>query len=277
MSNSIYHFFKDILEKKDRFQKTAKLEDFSYSEELLSCENKGKFPDLAIRINVDGTLFTGGELIELKDATSHTISSFNSTIPTGRKKILKVVGEGDSKIRNQMENAGDCVDSLPEREVYYLVRGRKNSGQKIALVHGSFFETVKVDQLISQSFSQVLEDSARDKENEISQEERERISSLFSKQESFSKVRTVEKASVKLRFRIMTEVQKEGNLLDSKQYPQILDDTLNFVVPLHKNSEIQNINQKAKSVFNPEQLSSMERFKIKHHFNGYFFAFQLGL
>lgn len=105
-------------------------------------------------------------MIELKDVASYTISSFNSTIPTGQKEILKVVGEDVSRIRKQMEKAGDKVCSLLTREVYYLVRGKNKDAQKAALVHGSFFETVEVNQLISQSFSQVLEDSVSNGKDE---------------------------------------------------------------------------------------------------------------
>jgi len=66
-----------------------------------------------------------------------------------------------------------------------------------------------------------------------------------------SKVRNVEKASVKLRFRILTEVKAEGNILNSIKYPAIKDNTMNFIVPMH--------------------------IKIKHLLNGYFTVFQISL
>lgn len=65
---------------------------------------------MAIRITPDSDLFTGGELIELKDSDSYTVSSFNSTIPTGRKDISKVIKAENSIIRKQME---DIVTDLP--------------------------------------------------------------------------------------------------------------------------------------------------------------------
>jgi len=79
---SIYHFFKTLIENKEQFNNISKLEDFPYDNNLLSCKNKGQFPDMAIRISPKNELFTGGELIELKDSYSYTVSSFNSTIPT---------------------------------------------------------------------------------------------------------------------------------------------------------------------------------------------------
>ncbi|MDR1493536.1 MAG: hypothetical protein LBT05_12560 [Planctomycetaceae bacterium] len=57
-----------------------------------------------------------------------------------------------------MIDAGYDVDLLPVRQVYYLIRGRKKDKIKVILVHGSFFETVKSNMLISQSFEQVLKE-----------------------------------------------------------------------------------------------------------------------
>ena len=136
-----------------------------------------------------------------------------------------------------MEEAGDDIFSLPVRDVYYLIRGRKKKNTKVCLVYGGFFETIRIEDLISQSFSQVLEERLKESKEEISSELKARLLSIFSEQENFSKVRTVEKASVKLRFRVMTEVKVEGNILNSKKYPQILDDTLNFVLPCHDDNE----------------------------------------
>jgi hypothetical protein len=49
---------------------------------------------------------------------------------------------------------------------------------------------------------------------------------MFSEQESFSRVRNIDKASVKLHFRIMTEVKAEGNILNKHKYPEIKDNTV---------------------------------------------------
>lgn len=216
---SIYHFFKHLVESKQRFLKVKNLQDFPYNRGLLSCRNKGKFPDMAIRINKDkrrNNIFPGGELIELKDSASYTVSSFNSTIPTGRKDIRKIVIGENSSIKQQMEGAGNDIFSIPVRDVFYLVRGRKKGNTKVCLVHGSFFETIGIDKLINQAFSQVLEERLKETGKNISDELRAKFLSIFSEQENFSKVRDVEKASVKLRFRIMTEVKAEGNILNPK-------------------------------------------------------------
>ena len=140
MYYSIYHFFRSLVDQKSQFWEIPKLEDFPFDKNLLSCRNLGQFPDIAIRISPVNQLFTGGELIELKDSDSYTVSSFNSTIPAGRKEIEKIFKGENSVIKQQMEQLGDDIFSLPKREVYYLVRGKnkKKSAQKIALIHGNF-------------------------------------------------------------------------------------------------------------------------------------------
>ncbi len=135
---------------------------------MFSYEEDGRFPDYAIRVNF-GSDPTGGELIELKDNRSYTVSSFNSTIPTGIKKIEELTNGKRSVIREQMEAAGDDIDALPEREVFYLLRGKRKGKTKICLVHGCFFETVEVEQLIQQAFSQVLDERLAEEELIISE------------------------------------------------------------------------------------------------------------
>lgn len=275
MSSSIYHFFKTLVENKDALKSVAKLDDFAFDENLLSCKRVGQFPDLAIRICKDDELFTGGELVELKDSKSYTVSSFNSTIPTGKKEIVKVFKGKNSEVSQQMIEAGDDVLVLPEREVFYLIRGRKKDNSKIVLVHGSFFETIKVSELISKSFSQVLRETMESGKAKFDDKTKAILETLFSEQTSFSKVRNVENASVKLRFRIMTEVKAEGNILNTKKYPEISDNTLNFILPSH-NEEDDRLNiDKMNVVF--EDLNSFGIFQIKHHFNGNFLVFQTAI
>lgn len=277
MMYSIYHFFQSLVQQKDQLKTTKKLVKFPFDKKLLSCRNDGIFPDMAIRLNKDGKIFTGGELIELKDSDSYTVSSFNSTIPSRSKRIDEIITGENSIIKQQMGKAGNDISSLPVRDVYYLIRGRKKQGVKVCLVYGSFFETVSIENLISQSFSQVLEERLRESGKDISEEFKKTLLSIFSQQENFSKVRTVEKASVKLRFRIMTEVKAEGNILNSNKYPEIKDNTLNLILPCHDETEEKETLVKAETVFGKTGLKEFNIFKVKHHFNGYFLVLQTSL
>ena len=272
---SIYHFWKHIVHDKASFSRVGKLDQFKFDADMLSCENIGVFPDLAIKLNKDRSVFTGGELIELKDSKSYVVSSFNSTIPTRKKNIHKIIPSEQSTTYLQMKNAGDDVFSLEERDVYYLVRGQKKGKQKICLVHGSFFETISTKELISQSFGQVLDEKLAG--TNVSDELKEQLRVIFSEQEDFSRVRNVNKASVKLRFRILTEVKPEGNILDSKQYPEILDDSINFFVPYYSEEEKANALEKMEIVMGKDAMKKFKTFSLKHPLNGWFIVFQENL
>ncbi len=275
--NSIYHFFKEIYSLRSNFLTDKKLENFPFPPSMISCVNRGSFPDLAIKLNSDKSIFTGGELIELKDSDSYSVSSFNSTIPSGKKEITKFIKGPGSNIKKQMEAAGDNINSLKIREVFYLVRGKKNVNRKVVLVHGSFFETVDNSSLISNSFSQVFEELLKQSNIEMSDDIKKLITKLKSEQENFSKVREVEKASVKLRFRIMTEVKAEGNILNDEKYPAIAGNTINLLIPKHSDEDLKTIQKKFNLAFGKKLRNEFTSFDIKHHYNGYFRVYQASL
>jgi hypothetical protein len=221
---------------------------------------------MIIRLNRNNSVFTGGELIEIKDSRSYTIPSFNSIIPAGKKKIEEII---DSSSKKQLHNKGVNIDPLAERDVFYLVRGRRNENTKTCLVHGSFFETVKADDLIAQSFHEYL--------NEGSSTNRKLKLCLLELFEN-TKIRKpdINNASVKLRFIPEAKVKAEGNILNSKKYPEIKNNTLNLVLPCHDDDEKANLTRKMQLVFG-SSMNSFDVFKIKHHFNGYFLVFQTSL
>jgi hypothetical protein len=189
--NSIFHFWAHLVQNKSLLLQLSELDQFPFDDQMLSCKNKGVFPDLAIKLNNDRSLFTGGELVELKDSKSYSVSSFNSTIPSGKKDIRKLIPSENSTTFLQMQNAGDDVFSLEERDVYYLIRGRRQGHQKVCLVHGSFFETISTQELIRQSFAQVLDEKLAG--TDVSDDVKEQLGDVFSEQENFSRVRNVEK------------------------------------------------------------------------------------
>lgn len=271
---SIYHFWQNLFENKTKFKKVNKLDKFPFPEEMLSCSNKGVFPDLAIKINTQGK-FSGGELVELKDSNVYNISSFNSTIPTGKKNIRNIITSENGIVFKQMQEAGDDVFSLEVRDVYYLVRGRKKEHQKICLIHGSFFETIPADNLVGETFSQVVDEELNDPE--ISDNVKRKLKGALSRQDIFGRVRSVEKASVSMRFRVLVEVKPEANILNAKQYPEIFDDTLNLICPFHSEGEKEELILRMKSVMGMEQIMKLKIFPIKHPFNGWFLVFQTRL
>ena len=281
MAYSIYHFFVDLCQRKQVFLSENKLENFPFDEQMLSCVNKGKFPDLAVKLNNSNEQFTGGELIELKDSKTYSVASFNSTIPTGEKDIRKLTEGGENTIWAQMQEAGNNILSVPIRQVFYLIRGKKQSNVKVCLTHGKFFETVPVSTLISESFGQALEERLDELGASLSPSLKHKLLDLFSEQQTFSRTRSVDDASVRLRFRIMTEVKAGANILNPNQYPQIDDNTLNFAVPCHGDTEQSQQYSKMKVAFEQMECSDLFAqvgvFVLQHHFNGKFLIFQTDL
>ena len=272
---SIFHFFADLLRKQSNLFNNENLEAFPFDETMFSCRRKGKFPDMAIRINANSIanpLLSGGELIEIKDSKFYQVSSFNSTIPAGEKYIRDVEGLS-AKIKEFKES----VDALPLRQIYYLLRGRKSGAVKICLVHGSFFETVNAKELIPEAFRQVLNISDSDGNPILSDEKTEQLLSALSDQSNFAASRNVKNSSVSIRFRVMTEAKKEANIL---QHTNIGDNTANLIIPLHgkqpdRENQVDLILQSLESCNLPEYKNIIEqRFFIKHPFNGYFLVLQ---
>lgn len=262
---SLFHFFNDLISKRQDFFTVQKLEQFPFDDMMLSCRQKGRFPDMAIKINRDyantpNTLLKGGELVELKDSQSYTIPSFNSTIPTGQKRIVDLVRRGT--LGDIMSASGDNVHSLPIREVYYLLRGRLKDTVKVCLLHGSFFETVKANDLLSTAFQQVL--------HNVGESEQTYDPEVHYKQSDFASVKRVKGASVTLRFRVMTEACSEANIL--KNYESIRDNTINLIIPLHTNTadEKQQIDEAV--TFSGMSRYDIHTCEIKHPLNGYFWV-----
>ena len=158
--------------------------------------------------------------------------------------------------------------------VYYLVRGKRKGHQKVCLVYGGFFETIPAKKLIGEAFSKVLDEADG---GEIDESTKDKLKEIFSRQDSFSSVRNIDNASVNIRFRVMTEVKPEGNILNQTQYPEILDNTLNLLCPFYSEDEKQKLIQKMELAIGAEQMKTIKIFQIKHPLNGWFLVFQTNL
>ena len=206
MKSSIFHFFAHLMERRGYFVQENKLGDFDFPKDMVAAASKGTFPDFVLKINRNG-LFNGGELIELKDAKSYTISSFNSTIPSAKKRIDQLA----INIKNKLFDTNQATDSNEVRDVYYLIRGIKKSASyplsKTILVSGAFFETVSSEDVLQDAFSQVAAE-AMPKESD----HRNLIENLRVRQSAFAATRKVEKSSISVRFRVMAQVDPHADL-----------------------------------------------------------------
>lgn len=223
-TSSVFHFFARLMERRGYFVQDNKLEDFAFPRTMIAGESRSGFPDFVLKTNMDGTL-TGGEFIELKDTKSYQIASFNSTLPSATKRVSSL----SQNMKNQLIEAGEEIESVPQRDVYYLIRGIKRTTSsplaKTVLVSGSFFETVPADEVLSNAFHQVATASTPD-EMDVS----EFTQHFDIRQSRFAQTRRVEGASISVRFRVMAQVDGRANLLSDTMYPMIQDNTLTMLV-----------------------------------------------
>ncbi|GAB1471498.1 hypothetical protein MASR2M66_23760 [Chloroflexota bacterium] len=190
------------------------------------------------------------QIVQLKESDDYDIAPFISNPPVGRVEIN-----------------GEEVDR------YYLVRGYNSMFQKVCLVHGSFFETVPAEELVSEVYSQILDEGV----NEFTESEKEAIKKALPLQKIFSRTIGFEKSSVTLQYQLEFEVKPDANILSPKQYPEILDDTLNLICPFHSEDEKEELISNVASVVGLEQLEKLNVFPIKHPLNGWFLVFQTRL
>lgn len=294
MLPTIYVFFASLVARSGYFATSATLRDVVFPSDLVVAESRGGFPDIVLKASKGAQGATGGEMVELKDAKSMSIPSFNSSIPSATKGVDDLpIG-----LLRRLEELGELDERLTERDVYYLIRGRDLKSRpapktKVILVNGAFFETVPTDQLLLGAFDQVAHD-ATGRTASLPPD----IFEAFKRQEHFARVRHVEGASVKIRFRVMTEAETETNLMNPRQFPQFPDDTLSMLVPFHSRGESGESNRPFDWPDPPDEVADTDEyhaidaaisdavtgwrdsasgFVLRHPLNGPFFVIQLPL
>ena len=223
-TSSVFHFFARLMERRGYFIQDNKLEDFAFPRDMIAAESRSGFPDFVLKTNPEGRL-KGGEFIELKDTKSYQIASFNSTLPSAAKPVSSLT----QNLKNQLLEAGEDIDAVPQRDVYYLIRGIKRTTSsplaKTVLVGGAFFETVPVNEVLTDAFEQVAAASTAG-DADVSD-----ITRNFDiQQANFAETRRVEGSSISVRFRVMAQVDPRANLLSDARYPMIAANTLTMLV-----------------------------------------------
>lgn len=283
MTASAYHLFNELYCRRNSLKLQApRVEQFMFSDNLVAFRgSRGTFPDLILRANPGDALFPGGEFIEIKETKSYTIASFNSTMPGAHKNASECIPL-NGRIYREMKQNGEEPHQPETREVYYLIRARKDSKCKVCLVAGAFFETMPAAENLRAALKEALADAMQDsKVADASAAEASiaRVLQFNWKREHLAKVRKDESASVSIRMRVMAEVLAEANILDAKKYPAIGDDTLNMVVPASgggKNAAV----EKMESAFQckPGALpADLRASTLTHLRDGAFVLFQAGI
>lgn len=174
-------------------------------------KNSGLFPDFVLAWDKPPT-YGNGALVELKDTEGNAIASFNSTIPTRRKSLNEVSELTGSTLVSRavmLRDAPHVMSADLPRMCFYLVRthGSDAENVRISVVEGSFFETVPKGELLMEVWRQLLEASGLPKDT------REAAAKALGdlNQGMIVQSRTVPKASVRPRLRLMAEAHADAN------------------------------------------------------------------
>lgn len=183
--------------------------------------DSGAFPDFVLAWEGVGTLGDGA-LLELKDSQGAAIASFNSTLPSARKSLSQLT----ALVREAVSRYESCFrEGAEERDCFYLVRTHKRSESecRLSLVQGTFFETLPTPDLLTELWGQLL--TQANVPSELQQAVVKYLTHL--ERADVAQTRQLERASVKPRLRIMSEIHAEGN---PHTYPETLPRSVNLVL-----------------------------------------------
>lgn len=196
------------------------IEDYGFDDELVAHRSKRSFPDMILR---------SGAMVEVKDSKSSTVTSFNSTYPSGEKSIVdleETTGQKKRSIRESLEEVEDDPDFSEKRDVYYLVRTNRNDDPTVSFVHGSYFGDSEAS-AISETLGDVLKEIRPD----VDEDRYDALLGIIENEEyvrnHFSRTRKTS-TGVKIRYRIMYEVDND---LNPNEHPEVPKGALSLVVP----------------------------------------------
>jgi hypothetical protein len=164
-----------------------------------------------------------GALLELKDSAGDQIASFNSTLPSARKQISRLTKMVQTAVLNYESKRG--CESPDERDCFYLVRTRNKYPDtcRLSVVQGTFFETIPNQELLKSLWKDLLKQSG------VPIKRHKKILDCLAKLErdQIAKSRVIERAAIKPRLRIMSEVVADAN---PHRYQEIGERTVNLIL-----------------------------------------------
>ncbi|MDZ7687376.1 MAG: hypothetical protein U5J64_01415 [Halobacteriales archaeon] len=196
------------------------IEDYAYDDKLVAHRSKRSFPDMILRY---------GAMVEVKDSKSSTVTSFNSTYPSGRKSVLdieKTTGQKKRSIRESLKEAEDEPEFSEKRDVYYLVRTNREDNPTVSFVHGGYFgdsESSAIAETLGDVLKEIRPDVDEDRYDDLLEiiDEEEHVRNHFSRTRKTS-------TGVKIRYRIMYEVDND---LNPNEHPEVPEGALSLLVP----------------------------------------------
>lgn len=196
------------------------IEDYGFDDSLVAYRSKRSFPDMILR---------EGAMIEVKDSKSSTVTSFNSTYPSGAKSVVDIEetsGRTKRSMRESLEDAEDSPSFDKKRDVYYLVRTNRNDDPTVSFVHGSYFgdsESSAIAETLGDVLNEIRDDADEDRYDELLKliDDEEYVRNHFSRTRKTS-------TGVKIRYRIMYEVDND---LNPNRHSAVPSGALSLIVP----------------------------------------------
>jgi hypothetical protein len=184
--------------------------------------DSGAFPDFVLACEPHSPLGNGA-LLELKDSAGDQIASFNSTLPSARKRISRLTKMVQTAVQNyESERGCACPD---ERDCFYLVRTKNKYPDtcRLSVVQGTFFETIPNQELLKSLWKDLLKQAG------VPAEQHMEILDYLAKLErnEVAKSRRIKRAAIKPRLRIMSEVVADAN---PHKYQEIRERTVNLIL-----------------------------------------------
>ena len=183
--------------------------------------DSGAFPDFVLACEPHSPLGNGA-LLELKDSAGDQIASFNSTLPSAQKRISRLTKMVQTAVQNyESERGCACPD---ERDCFYLVRTKNKYPEcRLSVVQGTFFETIPNQELLKSLWKDLLKQAG------VPAEQHMEILDYLAKLErnEVAKSRRIERAAIKPRLRIMSEVVADAN---PHKYQEIRERTVNLIL-----------------------------------------------
>jgi len=272
---NIYHFFESLIKVRPELASVAKLQEYHFNSVPLAYRDNATFPSLILRMH-KGYPWPGGEFVEIIDSDSYNVPPFESHIPTGAMSCDMLGHDRKTKIYKSMQAAGEVPGWIHERQVYYLIRGRNNGNSKICLAHGRFFETtVKPKYVVRQALEEVFAGCVE--EQALSQDQFDLLWHKLTQEIFSGEVRQVSIGAVEISLGIKTNANLGANLLSPFYYPELNDNTLNFVIPNYPADKHEHQLRELRWTLSTHILNQGEQFNISHPRWGDFFVLSYAL
>ncbi|MGK2230474.1 MAG: hypothetical protein ACI9QA_000628 [Methanobacteriota archaeon] len=221
MEKPIHELFAELTDEANAFVGfDENIEDYDFNDELVAYRSKRSFPDMILR---------DGAMIEVKDSKSSTVTSFNSTYPSGEKSVVdleKTSGQTKRSMREYLLEAEDNPDFTEKRDVYYLVRTNRNDDPTVSFVHGSYFGDSE-SSAIAETIGDVLKEIRPDVDEDRYDDLLDIIDGEEYVRNHFSRTRKTS-TGVKIRYRIMYEVDND---LNPNEHPEVPSNALSLIFP----------------------------------------------